>query len=387
MLYLIQVISYSALMCLVYVLFLRNRPMHTFNRLYLLAAAVLPVVIPFMRFSEAVGEQIRTATAMNVRLPEVVVGTAEPSTSYDMFATVYLCVSLVLLGAFVYKLIALRRVIAKSEKARGEGYMLVTNSGYGPGSWFNYIFLPDAEENSTIIEHEAAHIRLHHTRDIIFLNVLQLMFWPNLLLVWIKKELKQVHEFQADEVVNKDGYSELLVSSVFNRCTLPMSHSFMIHPIRRRLMMLKKKGGAGKYIFGALSAVVTVALFISLVGVQSCKEKKWEVKTDTYVVAENVLFQADKMPEFNGDLPTYLGKKIKYPLEAKLKNIEGKVMVEFIVNANGEVESAKVVSSPDVSLSMEAMRVVNEMPKWKPAENDGKTVSVVMTLPISFRLC
>ncbi|WP_276134890.1 M56 family metallopeptidase [Polluticoccus soli] len=387
MLYLIQVISYSALMCLVYVLFLRNRPMHAFNRVYLLAAAVLPVVIPFLKFSEAVGEQIRTATAMSVRLPEVVVSTTQQSAGYDLIAAAYLCVSLILLGAFVYKIIALRRVIAKGEKTKVDGYTLVANSGFGPGSWFNYIFLPDAEQNTTIIEHEVAHIRLRHTRDIILLNVLQLFFWPNLLLVWIKKELEQVHEFQADEAANGEGYSELLVSSAFNRCTLPLSHSFMIHPIRRRLMMLKKNGGAGKYIAGAASAVVTVALFVSVVGVQSCKEKKWEVNKDTIASSEMALYQAEKMPEFNGDMNTYMAREIKYPLEAKLKNIEGKVIVEFVVDENGYVQGAKVKSSPDIALSLEAMRVVNSMPQWKPGENKGKKVSVIMTLPISFRLC
>lgn len=280
MLYLAQVIIYTALMCLLYVLFLRNRPMHAFNRVYLLLAATLPVVIPFIQLPEAVGEEIRTATAMSVRLPEFVVGSSQQTafrTGTDMVVLCYAAVCFVMLGMMLYKWLTIRKVIRNGEQQQEDCYTIVTNSGYGPGSWHRYIFLPSDERNEAVIQHELAHIKLHHTRDVMLLSMLQVFFWPNLLLVWIKKELMQVHEFQADERVaaEKEIYLELLVSSIFNRCTLPTSHSFIIHPIKRRLMMLRKnKSNFSRVVFGGLAAVGTMFLLAAVVGIQSCKEKK-----------------------------------------------------------------------------------------------------------------
>ena len=95
------------------------------------------------------------------------------------------------------------------------------------------------------------------------------------------------------------------------------------------------------------------------------------------------------MPEFPGGvkaLMSYLAKNIEYPKEAENAGMQGRVVVQFVVNTDGSIEDAKVVRAVDPLLDQEAIRVINTMPKWKPGMQDGKTVRVKYTVPIMFRL-
>lgn len=82
----------------------------------------------------------------------------------------------------------------------------------------------------------------------------------------------------------------------------------------------------------------------------------------------------------------YLGNNIVYPNYAIENNIEGRVIVEFIVNADGTLTNLQIKRSIHESLDNEALRVVKSMPKWKPGKLHGKQVRVKYVLPISFNL-
>ena len=98
------------------------------------------------------------------------------------------------------------------------------------------------------------------------------------------------------------------------------------------------------------------------------------------------------MPQFpggNAEMMKFLKENIRYPKEAHEKNIQGRVIVRFIVNEDGQVSDAKVARSVDPLLDAEALRVVNSMPKWTPGKQDGKdgkAVKVQYHLPLSFQL-
>ena len=97
----------------------------------------------------------------------------------------------------------------------------------------------------------------------------------------------------------------------------------------------------------------------------------------------------DEMPEFpggNAALMEYLRNNIIYPEVARQFEIEGRVLVRFIVEPDGSIDSVQTVKSLQLMVDREARRVVAEMPKWKPGNNDGKAVRVEYTLPINFRL-
>lgn len=97
----------------------------------------------------------------------------------------------------------------------------------------------------------------------------------------------------------------------------------------------------------------------------------------------------EKMPSFPGGvkaLMDYLNKNIKYPAAAENKNIQGRVIVQYVVQKDGSITDVKVVKSVHPLLDAEAIRVTATMPKWIPGENNGNPVSVRYTMPITFRL-
>lgn len=105
---------------------------------------------------------------------------------------------------------------------------------------------------------------------------------------------------------------------------------------------------------------------------------------------ETILKTADSMPEFPGGQQAmfkFINENIMYPVIAQENNIQGRVICQFVVDTDGSIINAFVVrSGGDVSLDVEAIRVINLMPKWKPATLKGKPVRLVFTIPISFRL-
>ena len=105
---------------------------------------------------------------------------------------------------------------------------------------------------------------------------------------------------------------------------------------------------------------------------------------------EELIFTiVEDMPQFPGgkqELMKFLGKNITYPVSAQKAQIEGSVMVQFVVGKDGSVRNPKVVRSVNPELDAEALRLVGIMPKWTPGKQRGKAVPVSYNLPISFRL-
>ena len=122
----------------------------------------------------------------------------------------------------------------------------------------------------------------------------------------------------------------------------------------------------------------TLPIVFSLKG----DEKASKPTDDVFVVVE-------KQPEFPGGMSAmmkYLRDNIVYPVEAQKNKIEGRVIVNFVVNKDGSLSDMKVVRGQDQSLDAEAMRVIAAMPNWKPGMQKGEAVRVRFTLPIVFRL-
>ena len=107
------------------------------------------------------------------------------------------------------------------------------------------------------------------------------------------------------------------------------------------------------------------------------------------VVEEQIFTIVEEMPSFPGGeaaMMKYLANSIKYPAIAKDANIQGTVYVTFVVNEKGEVKDVKVLRSIGGGTDEEAIRVVQNMPKWKPGKQRGKPVKVQYNLPIRFTL-
>lgn len=105
---------------------------------------------------------------------------------------------------------------------------------------------------------------------------------------------------------------------------------------------------------------------------------------------ENKVFDVvEEQPSFpggQGALMAWLTDNIKYPVVAAENGIQGKVIVQFVVGKNGSISNVKVLRSVDPSLDKEAVRVVSNMPNWTPGKQNGASVNVRFTLPVTFRL-
>lgn len=107
-------------------------------------------------------------------------------------------------------------------------------------------------------------------------------------------------------------------------------------------------------------------------------------------VVEQEIFQiVEEMPAFPGGeqkLMEYVGKNIKYPQIARESGIQGRVFVGFVVEPDGSVSNVKLLRGIGGGCDEEAMRVIKNMPKWKPGKQRGKAVRVSYQIPVMFRL-
>ena len=103
---------------------------------------------------------------------------------------------------------------------------------------------------------------------------------------------------------------------------------------------------------------------------------------------QKVFDVVEQMPEFPGGMEAlfkYMAENMKYPEDAKKQQVEGRVLVQFIVETDGSVSNTEVLMRVFPSLDAEAVRVISGMPKWIPGKQNGKVVRVKYTIPVSFR--
>ena len=115
------------------------------------------------------------------------------------------------------------------------------------------------------------------------------------------------------------------------------------------------------------------------------------LKTETKKPTEEEAFLVvDELPEFpqggiNG-LMRYLTQHVRYPMVAQKNRIQGRVLCQFIVNADGSIADVQVLNGVHPALNAETVRVLRGMPRWKPGKREGEPVRVRCTLPVEFRL-
>ena len=105
------------------------------------------------------------------------------------------------------------------------------------------------------------------------------------------------------------------------------------------------------------------------------------------VFPDSVYVNPEVLPKFIGGdkaFMAYLSKSIKYPPLAVQRKVSGRVLVNFVLNAEGRVQDAHVISGPGSGLNDEALRLVWLMPPWEPARVNGQPVRVACTVPITF---
>lgn len=273
----------------------------------------------------------------------------------------------------------------------------------GPFSWLGRVVLSSADDGSLtdcILAHERAHAALGHSFDLLLVELFLCFQWFNPAAWWLKKDLRLVHEYEADRYVLASGfdaraYQLLLIRKSVGPKLYNMVHSFNNYSLKKRItMMMKRKS---KFWTQAKSLYVlplggfVLALFACVDGKKPTVEESQSVETREMTVKEqpddSVASYVD--PSFpGGDVACmkWLSENVKYPAEAVEKGIKGRVIVQFVVTKDGKITDAEVARSVDPLLDAEALRAIRSMPDWEPAQRDGQNIAVKYSLPIAFSL-
>ena len=138
----------------------------------------------------------------------------------------------------------------------------------------------------------------------------------------------------------------------------------------------------GRYWYSSCSTVRLPAI-VKRPGEAEAETVEYESKF------EGCFVEYEQQPEFPGGMSALMGyikENLRYPQEAKNRGIQGRVIVQFVVNTDGSPTEERVVKPIDPQLDGEAIRIVRSMPNWKPGEMGGKPMRVRFTFPVTFRL-
>ncbi|SDD88432.1 M56 family metallopeptidase [Niabella drilacis] len=257
--YFLQMLLCSGLLYCYYLLFLKNRKLHRFNRFFLLGSLLLSLLVPFIKvplYISITTESnigIQTLVKYNeLLLPEVVVSSSQnaPVTFAWILCCIYCGIVLFLVARVIAGLAVLIKKRAFNNTQRWHSLLIVeTNDAAAPYSFFNWLFWSPAidehtERGKKILQHEYLHIKQWHSADVLFSEIITALVWVNPFFWLMKNELKAVHEFSADAYAAKDAdeleYATLLITEAIHYKQQQLAHPFFNNQLKRRINMLTK---------------------------------------------------------------------------------------------------------------------------------------------------
>ena len=419
-----------------YRLMLSRETFHRVNRVVLLLTAVASFVLPLCVITLHKTVRMEAVPMVSVGdLQMEVAADAGPVWWQMLLPLIFIIGVVATLGHTLTSILKVWLLIRRSgQHLQPDGTIVCVtgNAEVSPFSWMHYIVMnrSDYEEhNAAILAHERGHIRLRHSWDLLLVDTLTALQWFNPAMWMLRQDLRAIHEYEADGEVLSQGinarqYQYLLISKASGIGGYSIANGISHSTLKNRItMMLHKKSNRSSLLkLLALIPIVGLALALNARTVtdyvydepqkqQPVKKGKkagtikvngQEIKVveqDDIVTMEGEVDQdqakedafdvVEEMPEFPGGpkaLMDYLMTNVKYPKTAFDANIQGRVIAQFVVDKEGTVRDAHVVKSVDPALDAEALRVINNMPKWRPGRQNGKVVNVKYTIPVSFSL-
>ena len=434
---------------LLWKLLLSRETFHRFNRVALLVVMVLALVLPWIRLSLDATVQVAKPMVVLEDLlvtPGGAAAAQQTSLSWSVmdFATLAYFIGVAMaLAWFLHSHWSLYRLLKQGRReSLPSGITLhVVPGDQSPFSYFKHIVISEQDYRDNpheILTHEQAHIGLRHSWDVLFMSMVTLFQWWNPAAWLLGRELRLVHEYEADEAVLNQGinakqYQLLLIRKSVGDKLFSMANNFNYQSLKKRIRMMSMNKSSRWNRLRALAVVPVIALAllafannksvaaVVTAGVQQdnavqseiqspesvqveaatqpveaeaatqADDVKTEVKApeETEPQSKKVYNSVEQMPEFPGGaaaMMRYLQENIKYPPEAAKNNIEGRVIVQFVIDETGQVGEVKVVRPVSEELDAEAVRVVKTFPKFEPGRQDGEAVSVWYTLPVMFKI-
>lgn len=257
-----KMVACSGILYAYYWLFLRNKRFHHYNRFYLLAITGLSVTVPFIKIPIEFESHTTTGQLANRSIEIISVNRWENDladssaasnwnswfTAQDLIIMSYSLVVIVLLYILCRSIRNIQKISRKYPFEFINTLKFYNTSEPGtPFSFFRSIFWNrnldiDSREGQQIFKHELFHVKQQHSADILFMEGVSIFFWINPIFYLIKKEVKAIHEFLADQHAasgNKEqDYAELLVLQSISMKKSPISNHFFQNHIKRRIAMI-----------------------------------------------------------------------------------------------------------------------------------------------------
>ena len=433
-------------LCLLYVpytLLLHRDSFFRLNRFVLLGVLLLSLVLPLCNVSwlsmdrqpvvhAAQMQMVEIGIPVNVLPQDDVVEEVSASSSFTLFGLltlIYIIGMAVVLLLRLWQMGSLRLQLRRGSLWRHseDGITVYCHADrVAPFSWMNSIVISEedyAESGREIILHETGHIRFRHSWDVLLLTLVQMVQWWNPLAYMAGISLRDVHEYEADDYVLRQGvsasaYQMLLLKKAVGYGSYTFANNFNHSLTKKRITMMRKSKSnpwmrsKALYVIPvaalALSAFATPEIVSPVQDVVSKFESKGtdtsadlqaigkfsteimgEVQNAATANEDTIYGKVDKNAEYPGGteaLMKFIMTNLKYPEECRKQGIQGRVVISFVVNKDGSIVDLETVRSPHPALAEEGLRVVKSMPKWEPAKENGKVVRSRFNIPIMFRL-
>ena len=429
--YELKVAAILAAFYLCFKLLLSKEKLHRVNRMVLIASSVLSFILPLciitVHKTIPMPEMVENGliSAGNEQAP---VTASEVADGFPWEAAI---IALYLLGVAAV-LVSIAAGVSRVMKAIRNGKkmqmygceVVVCEKDVPPFSWMHWIVMSrtDFESgNRHILEHEKAHVRLGHSKDVLLVDILSAFQWFNPAIWLLKGDLRAVHEYEADDAVLSQGvnikeYQYSLIRKAAATSGYSITNNFNHSMLKSRIGMMSKpkasvtKGLKTIYLLPLLGCALVLnskTIFdydsdaasmetvmetgeineVNVIAYGELKERMVPLTTDEVSVDFTKL---DKVPEFEGgDANTFsfwVNRRLRYPESAKAAGVTGRVVVRFKVNSDGRVSDVSVLHGVCDALDEEAVRVVGSSPDWTPGEIDGKLVATTFTFPVIFAL-
>jgi len=252
--YLLEANLYLAVFYGFYCLFLHKETFYSLNRFYLIMATLIAFSIPLLQMGYLNNLFGRQQYVYTVVIPSKIIENDLSFTINDLIIYCYFIIAAVFtlkMCYSIYKIIVLS-IHAKKQKAGAITYVELLDSDTA-FSFFNLLFLnPDVIAKNTVLKHEMVHIRQKHSLDIIFFELIQIIAWFNPATYFIKKDIKLLHEYIADEVttntdIQKHEYAMFLIQNSFGTMPNQLTNQIFNQSIlKRRINMLNKVNRTSK---------------------------------------------------------------------------------------------------------------------------------------------
>lgn len=415
----------------IYMLMMRNSTNFGFNRACLIMILTVSLVAPFISIP-TLSDEAPAALAGNLTMTDIAADTTmnQPETNIIKIVGVIYLVGVVLIAARMMANFGFIIYLRHNSRRKEIGPLAVrihSHKNIPPMSWGGEIYIADALLNADptevdmILNHEEAHRRQWHWVDLLLSNVVLAINWYNPAAWIMQHELIDVHEYEADRIasgksVNQIQYQLLLIKKAAGSRFQAIADSLNHSSLKKRITMMTKNQlkRSTRLCSLALLPAVAVALLVSN---SSCvKEAQKEVSTsdqveqaaeaateqsadsnaiemdETLVVAFKTDDEKKEMPEI-ATPATYPGgmAALYQKLCEKINFVgdideNGKVVVRFTIDAEGNVVNPHIVKGLSEAKNNETIRVVKELGKWEPAVGaDGQKVACEFTLPVMFK--